>query len=309
MRPFVGMCLLCLVLAAPFAAVAATLDDFLNTPVWYVQYEVSFKATYQGTTPVSPGSKSYTVSMERSFSATDRYNLRSQGPGSLSMSAMYGASSGKQPTVAEAQAMSMRMMENMDSQANWIAMGAAADENPDIAASLQPTSPCRVDYTRVDIGKDLVGDQGEHYDIKTTTTVKGSGNVLALGMGALSLELDTKAKTYVFTLPMGFDAQGAQVKQEQVTFLQVKGSAGQETRETTDVLLDYVLQRLELVDPKESQVQGGVTIRGTLDATTGKITGEKTFAAHYNEHNVSVPGTLSYKYTLTMTPPAKAAKP
>lgn len=308
MRPFAVICMLALLLL-PCATVAATLEDFLNAPVWYVRYEVSFKATYQGTTPVDHGSSTYTVSMERSFSATDRFNVRSQGPGSLSMNAMYGASSGKQPTVAEAQAMSMRMLENMETQANWIAMGAAADENPDIAASLVPTSPCRVDYTRVDVGKDLVGDLGEHFDVKTTTTVKGSGNVLALGMGALSLELDTKAKTYVFTLPMGFDAQGAQVKEDKVTILQVKGSPAQETRETKDVLLDYVLSGLELVDPTQSQMSGGVTIRGTLDAAQGKIAGEKSFHAHYKEHNVAVPGTLTYKYTLTMTPPPKVVKP
>jgi hypothetical protein len=291
------------IVVTPRPTPASTLDDFLNAPVWYVQYEVSFKANHKGTYPAGDVPISFTVSLERVFSATEALGLRSQGPGALSMSTMYGGAGGKTPTVAEAQELSNKMMSQMEHTANWMP-GAATDE--EVTASTTPSSPVRLDYTRVDIGKNLVDESGGTFDVKTTTTTKGTSTVLTGGFGGIILEMDTSAKTYVMTLPFVFGHPKDYAKSETVTITQPKGGATIEVRETKDVAFDLFPSELALDNPKEGFQSGGVTVRGTLDPAKGLITGEQSFKGHYKESgNLTVPGTFVFKYTLTMTPPKK----
>jgi hypothetical protein len=297
---------------APNATSAATAEEFLNAPVWYLQYEVSFKSTHQGTSPSPHGSMSFTSSLERVFSASDALNLRSQGPGAITMGAMYGGTAGKQPSVAEAQEMTMRMMAQMDHTANWMAGGAAADPNAtdaeleaSVTASTTPSSPARLDYTRVDVGKHLVDETGGKYDTKRTTTVKGTAQVLTVGMGSYIFEMDTAAKTYLLTLPLGFSGQSAMVTSQSVTFTQSEGTPGIETRESDEMPFDRIPSGLALDAPPEGSPQGAVLLRGTLDPAKGHISGEISLPAHYDENNSNAPGTLVIKYTLAITPPAK----
>jgi hypothetical protein len=224
------------------------------------------------------------------------------------MTTMYGGSDGKTPTAAEAQAISMKMLAQMENTANWMAGGVGLDENAtdaDITAGMQPSSPVRLDYTRVDTGKDLTDEMGVKFDSKVTKTIQGTGVVQAGGMGVIIFEMDTSSKTFVLTLPFVFNAQSAAAKSETVTFVQPKGAAGEETREASDVPFDLFPSGLALEDPKQGFQSGGVTIRAAFDPSKGLISGEQSFQGRYAEANEPVPGTFVFKYTLTMTPPAK----
>jgi hypothetical protein len=297
-------------LASPVApALASTADEFLNAPVWYLRYEVTFTSSRQGSYEHVPGEMiSFTSTLERVFSAQEVLNLRSGGPGPISMVAMAGVSDGSTPSVAEAQRMSMEMMALMDHTANWLAGGPAMDENAtdaEIAAATEPTSPARVDYKRVDTGRNLTDEMGGKFDLTATTTVKGSGMVLAGGFGTTVLEMDTARKAYVLVLPYGFNAMMARATEETVTITTAQGSPPNETRQTNDVPIDRYPPELKLDEPQKGGSEGGVLIRGVLDPSTGKISGEQSFMAHYKERNETAPGTLVVKYTLTMTKPTK----
>jgi len=294
----------------PAVASAASAQEFLNAPVWYLEYEVSFTSRNQGTFQGGWGPMSFTSSLERVFSGWDKLNLRSQGPGPLAMRDLtQGYESGKTPSVAEAQELSMKMLAQMDHTANWMVGGAAMDENAtdaDIAAQSTPRHPFRIDYKRVDAGTDLVDELGEKFDEKTTTTIQGSGKVLAGGMGAILFEMDTSTNSYALTLPFIFNAQSATAKSESVDILQVKGKPPEETRKTAEVPFDLFPGGLAVDDAPEGSPQtGGVLLRGKLDPSTGKIAGERSFKAHYDDRNVKTPGTMVFKYTLAMTPPKK----
>jgi hypothetical protein len=223
------------------------------------------------------------------------------------MNALMGTSGGIAPSAADAQEITKKMMSLMDHTANWLVGGAALDENATdpTAGMMGLARPARLDYKRVDTGKDLVDETGSKFDWTQTTTIKGTGNVQAGGFGSIILEMDTAEKSFVLQLPLGFDAQDGKAAQETVDVLQSKGSPPTEERKSEEVSLDRVPDGLALDEPPAGSAAGGTLIRGVLDPSTGTISGEQSFNAHYNERNTTTPGTIVFKYTLTMTPPKK----
>jgi hypothetical protein len=315
MRPFdpvnpirlIALALTLVAFAAPVAA--STTEEFLNAPVWYLEYEVSFTSAHQGTYQNGSGEPiTFTSKMERMFSAREVLNLRNGGPGSITMMSLSRTADGSQPTAADAQRISMEMMALMDHTANWLVGGPAMDENAtdaDIAAASQPTSPARIDYLRVDTGKNLNDEMGGKFDWTSTTTANGEGLVQAGGFGVTMLEMDTARKTYMLALPYGFNAMMARATQETVDVTTPKGGAPNETRKTEDMPIDRYPYDLKLAEPQEGGMAGGMLIRGVLDPATGKIAGEQSFSVTHTERNETVPGTLVFKYTLSMTKPKK----
>lgn len=292
---------------APRVALAATAQDFLNAPVWYVQYEVTLTSNYSGTIPVTAGSKSFTSSLLRVFSGSDKLNLRSQGPGAFSMLAMAsGNSSGA--SQADAQKMATQMMAQMDVMANWMPGGASIDDSTasdeEVSASMMPMGPVSIDYTRIETGKDLVDELGAKFDMKKTTTMKGSGAVQVGGFGGVTLEMNTSDKSYLLTLPLGFNAQSAGTKMVTVDVTTYKGKADIENRSERDVPFDLFPSGVAIDTPPTGAPQGGFLIRGTFDPAAGKIVGEQTYPGHYADGGAA-PATIVVKYVLTMTPPAK----
>lgn len=300
---------LAVALATPHVVAAATAAEFLNAPVWYVQYQVTFTSNYQGTSPSLHGQMTFTSSLVRVVSGSDKLNLRSQGPGATGMQELT-AGIGKNPSAADAQKMTMKMMSMMDNTANWMVGGASIDNenatDAEITASGMPMGTVSIDYTRVDIGQDLVDETGSKYDSKVTTTMKGSGPVQVGGMGATNFEMSTSDNSFSLVVPFVFNAQSAGAKMVTVTFIQAKGTPGEETRSENDRPFDLFPSGLALDNPPKGSPQGGVLIRGTFDPATGKIAGEQSFPAHYDDMSATTgPGTLKFKYTLTTTPPAQ----
>ena len=294
---------------APNAASASTATEFLNAPVWYAQYEVTLTSNYQGTTPTLHGQMAFTSSLVRVVTGTDKLNLRSQGPGAIGMTELT-AGAGKTPSAADAQQMTTKMMAMMDNTANWMVGGAIIDNenatDAEIAADAAPRGTVSIDYTRVDTGKDLVDETGGKYDSKVTRTMKGSGAVQVGGMGATYFEMSTSGNSFSLVLPFAFSAQSAGAKMVTVTFIQGKGTPGEETRSESDQVFDLFPSGIEIDNPPKGSPQGGVLIRGTFDPATGKIAGEQSYPAHWSDLGATpAPGTLKFKYTLTMTPPAK----
>ncbi len=296
---FVLLAFACLV---PTTSAAATAEEFLNASVWYLDYEVTVTSNYQG----SEGKWSTTSSLVRVCAGAEKFNLRSQGPGSISMMAMAG-NSGSKMSAADAQNLSMRMMSMMDNTANWMAAGPAMDEGADENTANTPAmAAVTIEYTRVDTGKDLVNELGGKFDQTITTTInKGAGTVQSVCTGVCVLELNAAEKSYVFTAPIGFNAQGAAVKQTKVDVIQEKGGKAFENKSENDVSLDLFPSGLVIDNPEAGTPGGAALIRGTFDASTGKIAGEKSFAGHYVDGASSIPATIVIKYTLKTTPPPK----
>src|SRR5262245_58232057 len=94
----------------PSGAGADPAQDFLQTPVWYLSYEVSFKATSQGSYDGMAGAMTYNASIERVFTHSQVLNLRSEGPGALGMIPAATQTAGTQVSVAEAQKATMDML-------------------------------------------------------------------------------------------------------------------------------------------------------------------------------------------------------
>jgi hypothetical protein len=294
--------------ATPHVAAAATAQEFLNASVWYAQYEVTFTSNYQGTAPSLHGSMTFTSSLTRVLKGTDKLNLRSQGPGAIGM-AKLSEGMGKNASAADAQKMTMKMMAMMDNTANWMVGGASIDDenasDAEITASGMPMGTVSIDYTRVDTGKDLVDETGNKYDSQSTTTMKGSGAVQVGGMGATNFEMSTSDNSFSLVLPFVFNAQSAGTKMVTVDSWSSKGTPGETKTSERDVAFDLYPMGIELDSPPAGSPQGGVLIRGTFDPATGKIVGEQSFPAHYKDSGNPAPGTLTFKYTLTTTPPAK----
>ena len=296
------------VVATSAPAVASTADEFLNAPVWYLEYEVSLQSTSSGSADLEIGKLSFTANLQRVFAGAAELNLRSGGPGPLAMGELLGGSAGAAPSAADAMKAQEKLMSVMDHTANWLVAGAALEEN-----ATDPTSgmmgsarPARIDYRRVDTDKGLLDETGNKFDRTTTTTIKGTGTVLGGGFGGIILEMNTAEKSFMLTLPLGFGVQEGNAVQETVEVVHAAGSAPVETRNTEEVALDRVPQGLVLDDPSTSKMAAAVTVRGVLDPSTGKISGEQSFKVRYDEVlNTKAPGTALVKYTLTMTPPKK----
>jgi hypothetical protein len=285
-------------------AAGKSIQDFLNAPVWYVAYEVSYKASHEGTYMTWDGVDkslewpvSFTVSLDRSFSGSTILNVRSPGPGANTSTAIMSSDG----SGAQLQALYLRM----DELANWLAGGSAVnkdeptmdDVNADIEASM---GPARVEYTRVDKSDNI----NQNNTFTTRTTGRAEGRVASASM-LLTLDIDGGTKQYMLCLPFVFNPRNSPPgSQETVTVKEVKGQSPEEERSTTDFDLQFP-RDLALDDPK-NYPQGHVVLKGDIDPASGRISGEQSVKAHFSEANgTTVSGTLTFRYTLTMTPPEK----
>lgn len=299
---------LVLSLMLPVGAGADPAKDFLQTPVWYLSYEVSFKTTSQGTYEGGWGPMAYTATLDRVFTHSQVLNLRSEGPGALGMmpTAMQQKGGG-QMSVADAQKYSMDLMARMEHTANWMVGGSALNESQseaDVQADVAAMSgELRIQYQRNDKGDNLIGEQGEKFSMKTSQTVNGTGEGAGGGFGSIMLDVDTSAKTFLLSLSLGGGAQG--LDRQVINITTVEGQAPQETRETNKTAGDFAA--LTLDDAGARPMQGGVVVSGTFDPASGKIVGENKYPGHYNDGTVEAPGMVVIKYTLSPTPPAKRA--
>jgi hypothetical protein len=283
---------------------AATAQEMLNAPVWYLEYTVTLTSTHSGGYDRNGGKVSFTSTLTRVTSDRKSFNVRSQGPGALSMMEMAAGATGG-GAAADAQRLQTEMLSQMDNMANWIVGGATMDPggtDADVAKDTTPSSPSRIDYQHVENGVGLVDETGAKYDYTRTTTIRGEGMVLIMGLGAMTLEMNTAKKTYSVTLPSGAAPTGPGVVREEVYAHRAEGQQPTESRESEEQRIDFP-SGLSLVMPQQNGMQGGVVIRGTLDPASGKIAGEQSFPATYTDGAEKIPATLVFKYVLTTTPP------
>lgn len=245
---------------APNAAPAAGKDveDFLNAPVWYLEYEVSFKSSAEGSVAAAEGPMTFTTSVAAAFSAALALDMRSPGA-NMSMSlGMGGSADGSAPTAAQVQKMTLDMMERMDTMANWMNSGVSYDENASIeeaqAAAMAHmdvlSGPARFEYVDVMTGDNLVSDFGSKYNQTVRQTLSGAGRVLP--DGPILFEIDAAAKTFTLSLPVGFNNMDdlTAVKGEAITRTEPAGGQPEEQRVPIETDLTSVFPSVLAVDDK-----------------------------------------------------------
>ena len=296
-------------LTLPAAVFADAAKEFLQTPIWYLSYEVSFSASSKGSYEGMFGPMTYTASLERVFTHSQILNLRSEGPGALAMIPPSASSSGSQMSMAEAQKASMDMMARMEHTANWMVGGASlnaseadatAATQADIAASM---GQLRIDFTRHDRGDALVNEVGSKFSTTKTETVKGTTPSMGGGFGSIMLDVDTSTKTFLLGFGAGGGADG--LDRNVVEVVTFQGQAPEEKRETKKSSAQFA--QLVFDESGPVAMQGGLVVNGTFDPASKTITGEKAYRGHYHDGNADAPGTIVVKYTLSPTPPAKKA--
>ncbi|HEU4930413.1 MAG TPA: hypothetical protein VFU38_11335 [Candidatus Krumholzibacteria bacterium] len=297
---------LLMLLALPALAAADAAQDFLNTPVWYLSYEVSFKSSSQGSFEGGFGPMAYTASVDRVFTHTQVLNLRSQGPGALAMMPMatQQGQSGGGTSIADAQKASMDLMAKMDHTANWIVGGSALSESQseaDVQADVDATmGDLLIRFQRNEKGDNLVDEMGNKFSITRSETVTGTSKAVGGGFGSIMLDVDTSKKTYLLSLSVG---GGGEFDRTLVEVVHVPGQAPEERKETNKA--DDARVKIVLDEQGPVPMGGGLVVSGSFDPASGKISGENTYQAHYHDGTADSPGNLVVKYTLTPTPPAK----
>ena len=292
---------------APKAA-GGDVKTYLNAPVWYLQYEVSLKASHQDTrTPAEGGKYTTAMSLDRFFSGGYTFDTRMQGPG---LSTNRGMENAEKMTQAEMMKATQAMLARMDNVAFW--METPVDMGDDVAAAGKKKIdasmvPARVDYTKVMVREDLRNELNQLFKETTRTTASGSASVYP--PGSLMFEIDTTAGEYLLSLPWNFSDMSTEanaVKMESVVRTEVQGEAPLEERTASEMSIDSLPEDLVVEDPS-AQAGGSLVVGGKLDPAAGKVSGENTVKVHFKDGVDTVPGTLVFRYTLTMTPPAKKA--
>jgi len=278
------------------------MQSFLNASAWKLDFEVSFTAKAEGSFPAYGGTINYKSSLDQSFTGTIQFDVRSDGPNLSTARMMSANDTGGAPSAAQQQKL-MEMMMHADAIANWIIGGADLDESDSDeaqqAAMIESmhTGTVRIDYTRVDNGVGLEDVANRKFNQTTRTTIKGEGPVMPLTQ--LSFELDSRTGKYLLSLSPDFgDMSDNTLHEEVVTRTESAGEAPSESTEKNDHGLTWFPQALTIDDP--SILMGDLPImEGTANPKLGKITGEKTVPAHYDESFGPCAGTLTFRYTLT----------
>src|SRR3989304_10391010 len=84
-------------------AKAMDIQAWLNTPVWELAYDVSFKSSSGGSYSTMFGPMTFTRTLDRTFSGTQKLDMRSAGP-SLSMAKLSAGSEGEADALSQQQA-------------------------------------------------------------------------------------------------------------------------------------------------------------------------------------------------------------
>jgi len=279
-----------------------SMQAFFNAPAWKLDYEVSFECRTEGSRPVAQGSLTYTVSIDRSFSAVLLLDMRNGGPNLMTLRLLTGPD-GKSAPSAEQQAAATALIMRVDEIANWMSAGPPVDESASAEAqqaamtAYMESGTARLEYTMVETGTDLVDEMGGRFNRMTLTTARGAGKVMV--PTNLVFEMDTKAKRYLLMLPDSFnDQSSSSVKMDVFERLEPKGGAPSESKKTSETNMYLFPGRLIVDEP--AVLMGQVPILGgTLDPSLGKVSGERSVPAHYEVSGLTLPGTLTFRYTLT----------
>jgi hypothetical protein len=278
-----------------------------DSNVAYVDYQVTIKVDH---TAQDQG-RTITWNYQSVWENTVKLDLRSQGQ-VLSMLTGNQLDPAKLQNMspAEQMKMSQQMLEAMQYAANWI-QGApeGVDGGDAMLAHMKAASvPVRVSYTKTTTGNDLVDEMGAHVDTweQTTLTYAGSGYTYP---DQVKFEMNSSSKKHWLSLPFNFQDmqnQGNALKFVTVSKSRAHGATAWQPEETRseETGVDVLGESFRF-----DALPNGQTIpiiEGTTDAT-GKVSGEKSYNGHMDRLGPSVPVTLTYRYTVTKTPPAKAA--
>jgi hypothetical protein len=300
LRSLSGLCILLLI---PAATASAQLD----TPVWYLSYDATIKTAHNADAlDGTKGTVAWTV--ERGFSgATAVLDLRSEGA-VLSATQMMSMDPDKMKNMSPEEAMkfSQQYMDAMQYTANWMPGPVEGVDGQDgMRRHMESVSvPVNIKYERFASGVAIDDDEKE-FDYERKTTAKSLGHKIYLS-DQFKFELNTSSKKYWLSLPYwGQDMSGT----EGVEWVETGKSRptgtptwGAEEHTTRNSQLEHFLAEFKVEPGKDGM--GGFLIEGTFSGT-GPITGEKTFKGTLNDGAHTVPMTLTYRYTVSPTPPAK----
>jgi len=280
---------------------AQTIQTFLNSPAWKLEYQVSFKCQAKGSRPVTQGSLTYTVSIDRSFSAALLLDLRNGGPNLMTLRLLTGPDGKSAPTAAQ-QAAATALIMRVDI-ANWMSAGPTIDESASAEAQMaamrafMESGTARLEYTFVETGTDLVDEEGQRFDRLTRTTASGAGKVMV--PTNLVFEMDATAKRYLLMLPHSFsDQSSSSVKMDTVDHIEYKGRAPSDSKKTVETNMELFPGRL-IIDDSAIMTGEMPILEGALEPSLGKVSGERSVPAHYEYSNLTFAGTLTFRYTLT----------
>lgn len=295
----------------------APIDDFLKAEKWYVQYEVSFKVANSFTEKNGPATTKTSINMNRNFSALCALDMRMDGPSMTLNSAMLsGTADGTKASMADQMKFSQDIMARMSTAANWMASGGMlsidenasdADQQAAMAAAMTARlGPASMDCTRIDSSWGLVTEMGTPFNQVRRITWNGNGMVSPGGGSDPLLEIDGPSASYTLALPYVFGDMDTKMKQRTTTTdTDINWKNPQTSTDSNTVGMSLFPANIEVDDRKYLQA-AGIVIRGKVDPSTGKIAGEHSVAAHYDDQAKSIPGTIHIRYTLTLTPPAKS---
>lgn len=298
--------LLLLAMSAP--AVRAQFD----APVWYVQYEVSMTLdkTVPGTGQRGPTTTVWKI--ERTFESAVKLDMRNMGQ---VLSMMEGnqldPEKFKKMSMAEQLQYSQQMMDAMQHAANWMpGPYEGGDGQDDMLNHMKSVSvPVRLNYHCLTTGNNLVNETGSHYDYFEETTAAFTGGLAYTSPDQTKFEMNESTHKYWLSLPWSYTDMNTALNEVHwltVTKYRDAGTTawGPEERGTNDSGIDRIGGSFKFdALPNNATMP---LIEGTFDGS-GKISGVKSFTGRLSETGPDIPVTLTFKYTVTTTPPARAA--
>jgi hypothetical protein len=283
----------------------------LDSDVCYVQYRVTIKADHTTAGKALSEGRTIVTKYESVWENTVKLDMRSPGQ-TLSMLTGNQLDPAKLQKMSPAEQLkfSQDMLNAMQYSANWM-QGApeGLDGGDAMLAHMQSVSvPVRVSFQQTTTGSDLVSEMGSHFDMFEQTTLSYAGTGYT-SPDQVKFEMNSSSKKYWLALPFNFkdmQNQGDALKFVRVSKDRPHGAAAWNPEEThTDETGVDVLGESFRCEANMNGQQFP-TIEGTIDAT-GNISGEKSFPGHMDRLGPDVPVTLTYRYTVTKAPPAKAA--
>jgi hypothetical protein len=205
---------------------------------------------------------------------------------------------------------SQQMVDAMQYTANWIPNAPEGLDGGDaMLAHMKAVSvPVHVSFTKTTTGDNLEDETGGHYDIWEQTTLTYAGNAYT-SPDQVKFEMNTASKKHWLSLPFNFqdmENQGNVLKWVTVRKSRKHGATAWNPEEThtEETILDALGESFRFDTLPNGQLIP--IIEGTTDAA-GKVSGVRSYPGHMDRFGPAVPVTMSYRYAVTTTPPAKAA--
>jgi len=279
----------------------------LDSDVCYVNYTVTIKVDHTA----SVQGRTDTWKYESVWENTVKLDQRTPGQAlSIVNGNQFDPAKLAKMTPAEQMKVSQDMLNAMQYAANWM-QGApeGVDGGDAMLAHMQAVSvPVRVNYAMTSTGNDLVDEMGSHFDVDDKTSLTYSGTNYTYP-DQVKFEMNSASNKHWLILPFNFQDmtnQGNALKFVTVSKNRPHGAANWNPAEThteetgVDALGESF--RFDTI----ANGQSIPIIEGTTDAT-GKVSGTASYPGHMDRLGANVPVTLTYRYTVTKTPPARAA--